>query len=107
MDDADLKKVSCPCAPETTFKFSDEGKTNIVVDVVGSPDWTKYSHRFKVSFSGYAGNETLVNFHVLVKISESGVSGFRYADCKKPGGAGQIRFLLERTNGVGKRLQRL
>ena len=91
LGDADLTKVSCPCAPATTFRFSDGGKTNIVVDVVGSPDWTKYSHRFKVSFSGYAGSETLADFPVLVKISESGISGFRYADCKKPGGA-DLRF---------------
>jgi len=33
--DSDLDKISCPLAPATTFKFSDEGKTNIVVDVVG------------------------------------------------------------------------
>ena len=91
LGDADLTKVSCPCAPATTFRFSDGGKTNIVVDVVGSPDWTKYSHRFKMSFSGYTGSETLTNFPVLVKISESGISGFRYADCKKPGGA-DLRF---------------
>ena len=94
LDDDDLTKVSCLCAPETTFKFSDEGKTNIVVDVVGSPDWTKYSHRFRMSFSEYTGSETLTNFPVLVKISESGVcgiSGFHYADCKKPGGA-DLRF---------------
>ena len=91
LDDDDLTKVSCPCAPETTFKFSDEGKTNIVVDVAGSLDWTQYSHRFRVLFSGYVGNETLANFPVLVKISESGIPGFRYADCKKPGGA-DLRF---------------
>ena len=91
LDDADLTKVSCPCAPATTFKFSDEGKTNIVVDVVGSLDWTKYSHKFRMSFSGYTGSETLANFPVLVKISETGISGFRYADCKKPGGA-DLRF---------------
>ena len=97
LDDDDLANVSCPCAPATTFKFSDEGKTNIVVDAVGSPDWTKYSHRFRVSFPGYTGSETLANFPVLVKISESGVSGFRYADCKKPGGA-DLRFADESGN---------
>ena len=91
LDDADLTKVSCVCAPGTTFKFSDEGKTNIVVDVVGSPDWAKYSHKFKVSFSGYTGSEALANFPVLVKISESRISGFRYADCKRPSGA-DLRF---------------
>ena len=93
LDNADLANVSCPCAPATTFRFSDEGKTNIVVDVVGSSlDWTKYSHKFKVTFSGYAGSETLTDFPVLVKISESGISGFRYADCKRPGDA-DWRFL--------------
>ena len=35
MDDADLGKVSCSIAPATTFKFSDETKTAIVVDTVG------------------------------------------------------------------------
>ena len=97
LDNADLTNVSCPCAPETTFKFSDEGKTNIVVDVVGSPDWTKYSHKFKVSFSGYAGSETLTDFPVLVKISESGISGFRYSDCKRPDSA-DLRFADESGN---------
>ena len=97
LDNADLTKVSCPCAPATTFRFSDKGKTNIVVDVVGSLDWTKYSHRFRVSFSGYAGSETLANFPVLVKISESGITGFRYADCKKPDGA-DLRFADARGN---------
>ena len=54
-------------------------------------DWTKYSHKFKVSFTGYAGGETLANFPVLVKVSESGISGFRYADCLKSNG-GDLRF---------------
>ncbi len=54
-------------------------------------DWTMYSHRFRVSFGGYTGSETLTDFPVLVKISESGITGFRYADCEKPGGA-DLRF---------------
>ena len=36
MDDDDLDNVSCPLAPTTTFKFGDENKTNIVVDVLGT-----------------------------------------------------------------------
>ena len=35
--------------------------------------------------SGYAGSTTLTNFPVLVKISESAVPGFRYADCAAGG----------------------
>ena len=54
-------------------------------------DWTEYSHKFKVSFAGYAGGEALANFPVLVKVSESGISGFRYADCLKSNG-GDLRF---------------
>ena len=35
--------------------------------------------------SGYAGSTTLANFPVLVKISESAVPGFHYADCAAGG----------------------
>ena len=34
-EDADLAKVSCPLAPTTTFKFTDETKTAIAVDTPG------------------------------------------------------------------------
>ena len=54
-------------------------------------DWAKYSHKFTVSFPGYAGGETLTNFPVLVRISEDSPSGFRYADCCKANG-GDLRF---------------
>jgi len=80
---ADWVRASHDCVME-------EGFASFGVEE-GDNDWTKYSHRFRMSFSGYAGSETLANFPVLVKISESGISGFRYADCKKPGGA-DLRF---------------
>ena len=35
-EDSDLTKVSCPLAPTTTFKFTDETKTGIAVDVPGA-----------------------------------------------------------------------
>ena len=54
-------------------------------------DWKKYSRKFKVTFSGYEGSETLANFPVLVKVSESGIPGFRYADFRKSNG-GDLRF---------------
>ncbi len=54
-------------------------------------DWTKYSHRFTVSFPGYEGGEELEDFPVLVKISESEIAGFKYADCLRPNG-GDLRF---------------
>ena len=34
-EDADLTKISCPLAPTTTFKFTDETKTAIAVDAPG------------------------------------------------------------------------
>ena len=80
---ADWIKASHDCVTE-------EGFASFGVEA-GDNDWAKYSHRFRVLFSGYAGSETLANFPVLVKISESGIPGFRYADCKKPGGA-DLRF---------------
>lgn len=54
-------------------------------------DWSKYSRKFTISFTGYAGETTLVDFPVLVKISEAGISGFHYADCLKANG-GDLRF---------------
>ena len=54
-------------------------------------DWKKYSHKFTVSFTNYIGSTTLADFPVLVKISESGISGFRYANCLRPNGA-DLRF---------------
>ena len=54
-------------------------------------DWEQYSHKFSVTFDGYEGSETLVNFPVLVKISQGSPSGFSYADCLTPNG-GDLRF---------------
>ncbi|MBR0057500.1 MAG: DUF2341 domain-containing protein [Kiritimatiellae bacterium] len=45
-------------------------------------DWDNYAKRFTVTFDG-APAGTLVNFPVLVKISESGISGFSYADLRR------------------------
>lgn len=53
-------------------------------------DWKEYSHTFSVSFPG-ATNGVLSAFPVLVKVSESSIPGFRYADCLKEDG-GDLRF---------------
>ena len=52
MDDDDLDNVSCPLAPTTTFKFGDENKTNIVVDVLGTELYANY-------WTGEAGDNNL------------------------------------------------
>lgn len=70
---------------------------DFAVCTAGENDWNAYSHTFKVSFTGYAGSETLANFPVLVKVSESGISGFRYDDCLKSNG-GDLRFSDEEGN---------
>ena len=59
-------------------------------------DWKKYSHTFFVSFPG-ATNGVLSAFPVLVKVSESAIPGFRYADCLKEDG-GDLRFADENGN---------
>ena len=56
-------------------------------------DWTRYSHKFDITFSG-APEGTLENFPVLVKVSTNGISGFSYADCLKEDG-GDLRFVDE------------
>ena len=59
----------------------------------GPNDWKKYSHTFSVSFPG-ATNGILTAFPALVKVSESLIPGFDYADCRKPNG-GDLRFADE------------
>ena len=59
-------------------------------------DWKKYTHTFSVSFPG-ATNGVLSAFPVLVKVSESAIPNFRYADCLKSNG-GDLRFADENGN---------
>ena len=66
-------------------------------EMVAENDWTKYSHKFNVIFNGYEGQTTLADFPVLVKVSANGISGFSYADCKKPNGK-DLRFADESGN---------
>ena len=75
----DWLKATHDCAKEAGF-----------AEYESPNDWTKYSHKFTVSFTGYTG-ETLTDFPVLVKISESSISGFDYDDCLKLNG-GDLRF---------------
>lgn len=54
-------------------------------------DWTKYNYSFTVRFAGYAGNTTLTDFPVLVRVSEDRISFPIYAKCKIANG-GDLRF---------------
>jgi hypothetical protein len=53
-------------------------------------DWTKYSKKFSVTFTG-APSGTLTDFPVLVRVAEGSPEGFSYADCKRGNGA-DLRF---------------
>ena len=79
---ADWIKATSDCVTDTDFAASDLGVGN---------DWANYTHKFFVTFSGYEGSETLVDFPVLVKISTNGIAGFSYGDCLKHNG-GDLRF---------------
>ena len=39
-----------------------------------------FNHSIKLMVNGYTGSETLTNFPVLVRVSETGLPGFHYAD---------------------------
>lgn len=39
-----------------------------------------FNHSIKLQVNGYTGTETLVNFPVLVRVSETRIPGFRFAD---------------------------
>ena len=41
--------------------------------------------RAEIGVAGYTGTAPLTNFPVLVRLSETAVSGFRYADCAADG----------------------
>ena len=53
-------------------------------------DWTKYSRKINIKFSGYVGSTTLTDFPALVRLSAAR-NGFDYDSCKLPDG-GDLRF---------------
>ena len=69
-----------------------DGFATYAVRGAGTPaaDAREYAHSVAVSFTGYAGGETLADFPVLVRLSES-IDGFSYADFSLPNAA-DLRF---------------
>ena len=55
-------------------------------------DWTAYEKSFNVTFPGYAGSSTLVDFPVLIRLSKA-LNDFDYAKCQVADG-GDLRFSL-------------
>ncbi len=66
------------------------------------PDVAEFSHGVKFTVSGYAGNETLRNFPVLVRLSEGSPVGFSYADFYNPGdvSGADLCFLDAKGNAI-------
>ncbi len=66
--------------------------TALVVPLVCADafDATRYARHQDFTFPGYAGTETLVDFPVLIRLSEA-LNDFRYDACKVAGG-GDLRF---------------
>ena len=70
----------------------------------GGNNWDKYAKKFRISFPGVGSGVTLTNFPVLVKLSASSPSGFRYADCAKADG-GDLRFADSEGNALDSEVE--
>jgi hypothetical protein len=51
-----------------------------------------FAHKIKLQVNGYTGTETLSNFPVLVRISESGIPGFLYSETSAKNAAGTTSY---------------
>ena len=69
---ADWIKATRDCV--TVDGFAEYAPINL------NASWDDYAKKFTVTFPG-ATNGVVENFPVLVKISESGITGFQYSDC--------------------------
>ena len=63
-----------------------------------------FGHSIKLQVSGYTGTETLQNFPVLVRLSESGIPGFLYSDLTNNKGK-DIAFFDELGNHLASEIQ--
>ncbi len=63
-----------------------------------------FGHSIKLSVEGYTGTETLTNFPVLVRLSESGLPGFLYSDLTNNKGK-DIAFFDEAGNHLASEIQ--
>ena len=74
------------------LRLSSDGKTLLLCSTIpDEPDWTAFNKSFTIDFGGYAGNSTLVDFPVLVRLSGANIGGFRYSDFRQANG-GDLRF---------------
>ncbi len=88
----------------TYATIADETFASYEAIASGGNDWSKYARKFSVSFPGVPQGAVLTNFPVLVKLSASSPSGFRYADCAKANGA-DLRFADENGNALDSEVE--
>ena len=87
---ADWIKATRDCV--TVDGFAEYEPINVNINA----SWDDYAMKFAVTFPG-ATNGVVENFPVLVKVSESGIDGFRYSDCRLEDGR-DLRFADENGN---------
>ena len=87
---ADWIKATRDCV--TIDGFAEYEPINVNINA----SWDDYAMKFAVTFPG-ATNGVVENFPVLVKVSESGIDGFRYSDCRLEDGR-DLRFADENGN---------
>ena len=63
-----------------------------------------FGHSIKLQVNGYTGSETLENFPVLVRVSETRIPGFLYADLSNSKGA-DIAFFDELGNHLASEIE--
>ena len=88
----------------TYATIADETFASYEAIASGGNDWTKYARKFSVSFPGVPQGAVLSNFPVLVTLSASSPSGFRYADCAKAEGA-DLRFSDSSGNALDSEVE--
>lgn len=64
----------------------------------------KFGHSIKLQVSGYTGTETLQNFPVLVRVSETRIPGFLYSDLTNSKGA-DIAFFDAEGNHLASEIE--
>ncbi|MBO4288346.1 MAG: LamG domain-containing protein, partial [Kiritimatiellae bacterium] len=74
------------------------------VQAADSLTMADFGHSIKLQVNGYTGSETLQNFPVLVRISESGIPGFRYSDLSNSKGL-DIAFFDAAGNHLASEIQ--
>lgn len=81
---------------EVSYKavYSVEHSDKPVLSFVGA------NHAVLLTVDEYSGDSTLENFPVLVRISESGIDGFHYADMRSSADGADLLFLDSDGNGL-------